>query len=78
MVSADSSESFNAQWRLVFPGGTARTPGRSTGGGWIRESEITVKAYRGKVMRKMNAGSLAGLATMAAALGVGRHDVPER
>jgi hypothetical protein len=78
MVSADFSESFNAQSRIVFPGGIARTPGRSTGGGWIRESEITVKAHRGKVMRKMNADSLADLVTMAAALGVGRHDVPER
>jgi FixJ family two-component response regulator len=34
-------------------------------------SEITVKAHRGKVMRKMTAGSLADLVKMAARLGVG-------
>jgi FixJ family two-component response regulator len=33
-------------------------------------SEITVKAHRGKVMRKMKAGSLADLVTMAARLGI--------
>jgi FixJ family two-component response regulator len=33
-------------------------------------SEITVKAHRGKVMRKMNAASLADLVTMAARLGI--------
>jgi FixJ family two-component response regulator len=36
-------------------------------------SEITVKAHRGKVMRKMQADSLADLVTMAARLGVQRH-----
>ncbi len=33
-------------------------------------SEITVKAHRGQVMRKMKAKSLADLVTMAAALGI--------
>ena len=33
-------------------------------------SEITVKAHRGQVMRKMKAGSLPDLVTMAARLGV--------
>jgi FixJ family two-component response regulator len=34
----------------------------------LASSEITVKAHRGKVMRKMNAASLADLVTMAARL----------
>ena len=38
--------------------------------GELRISEITVKAHRGKVVRKMGAGSLADLVTMAARLGV--------
>jgi FixJ family two-component response regulator len=37
-------------------------------GGELGISEITVKAHRGKVMRKMEANSLADLVTMAASL----------
>jgi FixJ family two-component response regulator len=39
-------------------------------GGELGISEITVKAHRGQVMRKMSADSLASLVTMAARLGV--------
>ena len=39
-------------------------------GGELGISEITVKAHRGQVMRKMKADSLAALVTMAARLGV--------
>ena len=39
-------------------------------GGRLGISEITVKAHRGKVMRKMEAGSLADLVTKAAKLGL--------
>lgn len=39
-------------------------------GGELGISEITVKAHRGRVMRKMKADSLAALVTMAARLGV--------
>jgi len=37
-------------------------------GGQLGISEITVKAHRGKVMRKMKAGSLADLVNKAARL----------
>ena len=37
-------------------------------GGELGISEITVKAHRGRVMSKMNAGSLADLVNMAASL----------
>ncbi|HET8948080.1 MAG TPA: response regulator [Candidatus Polarisedimenticolia bacterium] len=39
-------------------------------GGKLGISEITVKAHRGQVMRKMEAGSLPDLVTMAARLGM--------
>jgi FixJ family two-component response regulator len=39
-------------------------------GGELGITEITVKAHRGQVMRKMKAGSLPDLVTMAARLGV--------
>lgn len=39
-------------------------------GGELGISEITVKAHRGQVMRKMKADSLATLVTMAAELGI--------
>jgi len=40
-------------------------------GGELGISEITVKAHRGQVMRKMKAGSLPDLVTMAGRLGLG-------
>ena len=39
-------------------------------GGELGISEITVKAHRGQVMRKMKADSLPELVTMAARLGL--------
>ena len=39
-------------------------------GGELGISEITVKAHRGQVMRKMEANSLPGLVTMSARLGL--------
>jgi len=39
-------------------------------GGTLGISEITVKAHRGRVMRKMEAGSLADLVNIAAKLGI--------
>jgi FixJ family two-component response regulator len=44
-------------------------------GGELGISEITVKAHRGNVMRKMNASSLADLVNMAAALEIGKLDI---
>jgi FixJ family two-component response regulator len=41
-------------------------------GGELGISEITVKAHRGKVMQKMNAGSLADLVKLAAKLRLSR------
>lgn len=41
-------------------------------GGELNISEITVKAHRGQVMRKMKAGSLADLVTMASRLRLAR------
>ncbi len=41
-------------------------------GGELGISEITVKAHRGRVMRKMHARSFADLVNMAARLGIGR------
>jgi FixJ family two-component response regulator len=46
-------------------------------GGELGISEITVKAHRGRVMRKMKATSLADLVTKAAELGVERSLSPE-
>lgn len=45
-------------------------------GGELNISEITVKAHRGQVMRKMNAGSFADLVTMAARLRLVRAPGP--
>jgi len=47
-------------------------------GGELGISENTVKAHRGRMMRKMHAGSLADLVNMAAKLGLaaGAHPLP--
>lgn len=45
-------------------------------GGELNISEITVKAHRGQVMRKMKADSLADLVTMAARLRLARVTCP--
>ena len=45
-------------------------------GGELNISEITVKAHRGQVMRKMKADSLADLVTMAARLRLARAPGP--
>jgi FixJ family two-component response regulator len=45
-------------------------------GGELGISEITVKAHRGKVMRKMKAASLADLVKMAAKLGIVLEEPP--
>ena len=46
-------------------------------GGELNISEITVKAHRGQVMRKMKADSLADLVTMAARLRLARAPGPD-
>ena len=45
-------------------------------GGELGISEITVKAHRGQVMRKMRADSLADLVTMSAKLGLRSGSAP--
>jgi FixJ family two-component response regulator len=50
--------------RVVWSTGSTIT----TVGGELGISEITVKAHRGQVMRKMKAGSLPALVTMASKL----------
>jgi FixJ family two-component response regulator len=45
-------------------------------GGELGISEITVKAHRGKVMGKMNAGSLAELVKIASRLGIAAVSPP--
>jgi FixJ family two-component response regulator len=43
-------------------------------GGELDISEITVKAHRGQLMRKMNARSLPDLVNMAARLGISKSE----
>src|SRR5437667_7222268 len=45
-------------------------------GAELGTSEITVKTHRGKVMRKMQADSVADLVKMAAKLGLARNGIP--
>ena len=45
-------------------------------GGELGISEITVKAHRGQVMRKMRAASLADLVTIGARLGLRSGSAP--
>lgn len=46
-------------------------------GGELGISEVTVKAHRGRMMRKMQAGSLADLVTMVAALRLGEREIAD-
>jgi hypothetical protein len=60
-------------WRRTSPNATRRRLSRrSREGGLARIgiSEITVKAHRGQMMRKMKADSLPALVTMASRLGL--------
>jgi hypothetical protein len=57
--------------RSLIPAGAAPTRrGSALDCGELGISEITVKAHRGQVMRKMKADSLPDLVTMAARLGL--------
>jgi FixJ family two-component response regulator len=50
------------------------TKGRERRSRSLGISEITVKAHRGQLMRKMQADSLAGLVTMTARLKLGPEE----
>ena len=54
-------------------GAGGRRPVEQAGRGRLGISEITVKAHRGQVMRKMRADSLADLVRMAGRLGLWRR-----